>query len=338
MKFNIPIALASLLLSVMLWLVVYAQNVPEPDTLTAPLTADGLDDGHYFVRSAPTDVRLLVSGPADRIKEMRDETITAYVDLSSPREGKYDYPITVSPAWVSRYLIKARPTARVEIERMGEREVPITRLVKGSLRDANLKLVEQRFSPRTVIVRGPESEVAAVTEVRAYFDLTKINPLDPQTQESDTIPMDRRGNRPAHIRTTPSVVVNYFKIVVPAVTKPAQVVPDLDVTYSSDVLPDGYRLDPKTVALSGTPAVLANVSKIPTEIVRARDLSRTQTFRARLLPPKGTKLVGPNTIEVTLLVRPGPTPRSSAPRSSARSADAPSAGGTRTPRPPSPER
>ena len=309
MRLNLPIAFASLLLSIMLWLVVYAQNVTAPDTIAASATLDGLDASRFFVRKPPNEVRLDVKGPADRIKEMRAETITAYIDLSRPESGLHDYPVSISPAWVARFLVKPRPTARVQIERVSEREIAVTGFVKGSLRDPTLQITGRRFSPLSVMVRGPESEVSGIEEVRAYFDLSKIDPLHPDTQESELVPLDRRGGRPEHVRTSPAVVVNYFKLVVTPATKPAQVVPDLDVTYDPAVLPDGWSVDPKSVVLRGKPSVLANVSKIPTQIVRARGLGRTRTYTVRLLPPAGTTVVGSSEVGVTVLVRPGPTPR-----------------------------
>ncbi len=310
MRLNLPIAFASLLLSVMLWFVVYAQSVPAPDTITPPATLDGLDSERFFVRKPPVDVRLDVTGSAERIKAIRAESVVAYIDLSRARAGAHDYPVSVSPAWVAKHLIKERPTVRIEIEPVAQREVAVEGVVKGALRDATLGIADRRFSPQKVTVIGPESEVASVKEVRAYFDLSRIDPLRPQTQESETVPLDAKGGRPAHVRTQPSVVVNYFKLVVTPATKPAQVVPDLDVTYNPSVLPEGWRVEPKTVLLSGKPALLANVSKVPTQILRARDLARTRTFTVRLVPPAGTRIVGSSLVQVTVLTRPAPKAKS----------------------------
>lgn len=322
MKPNLPIAFASLLLSLMLWFVVFAQNLPEPSTLNAPIAIDGLDDGRFFIRKAPTDVRLAFSGPAERIKTMREERVTASVDLSQPEPGTHNYPVSLSPAWVGKYLLGPRPTASVQIERIASRSVPVTSVVKGTLRDPNLQIIEKHLSPQRVTVRGPESEVSAIDEVRAYLDLSSIDPSRPDPQEAELVPLDGRGGRPQHVRTIPSVVVNYFSIGASPSTKLAQVVPDLDVTYDPSVLPDGYRLKPDTVSLAGKPAVLANVSKVPTETVHARRITGTSTFKVRLLAPGGTSVVGSTLVEVTVLVRPAPV---------LRSGEAPAASGTVSP-------
>lgn len=315
MRFNLPIAFASLLLSIMLWFVVYVQNVPEPDTLTAQLVLDGLDESRYFVRNSPIDVRLMVNGPSDRLKEMREETLTAYVDLSQPKTGTHDYVINLAPAWISRYLIRARPTARIEIEPVTERTMTVSHMVKGSLRDPSLQITNQTYSPKEVVVKGPKSEVDSVKEVRSYFDLSKVDPLEPSAQVSDIVPIDHRDERPPHVRTTPPMVVNSFKIVVPPSTKPALVVLDSEVTYDPSVKAGGYRVSPTTVTLKGNPALLTNVSKVPTDLLRVRDLDRTRTYRVRLLPPAGTTIVGPKEVDVTLLVRPVAPERPTPPRS-----------------------
>lgn len=307
MKVNVPIAFASLLLSLMLWFVVYSQNAPRPDTQNAPLTLDGLDDTRFFVRKAPTDVRLVVSAPADRIQAMHDERVTASVDLSQPIPGTHDYPVILSPAWVTKY-VDIRPVARIAIEQMANRVVPVYRMEKGALRDQDLQLTNKRTSPAQVTVRGPESEVATVVEARAYLDLSEIDPLNTQPQESEVVPLDRRGNRPQHVRTTPAVVVHFFSIGASPGLKVATVVPDLEVSYSASVIPNGYDLKPRVVNLTGKPAALINVSKVPTERIRIQNLSANRTVRVRLIAPAGTEIMGSKTVDVTLKVLPGAKP------------------------------
>lgn len=308
MRVNFPIAFASLLLSIMLWFVVYAQSTPEPDTRSAPLTLDGLDDSKFFVNKAPSDVRLLLSVPADRVKDLGEERVTASVDLTQPVIGVHEYPVTVSPDWVRRYLADPRPTARITLEPVEDRTVRVNSLVKGALRDPNLRIMDGHLSPTTATVRGPKSEVETVDDIRAYVDLSAIDPVHPDLLQAELVPLDHRGTRPQHVRTSPTMGIYNYKLAASEATKIASVVPDLDVTYASTVLPDGYRLQPQTVTLSGRPAILANVSKVPTEIVRIRDLAHQRTVRARLLPPKGTAVVGDASVDVIIRVRPAPTP------------------------------
>jgi len=309
-KLNIPIAFASLLLSLMLWFVVYSQNAPRPDIINAPLSLDGLDDSRTFVRKSPNDIRLVVSAPADRLQAMRDERVTASVDLSQPIPGTHEYPVILSPAWVRNY-VDTKPTARLTIEPMTNRVVPVYRMEKGRLRDQDLQLTNKRTSPSQVTVRGPESEVTTVVEARAYLDLSEIDPLNTQPQESEVVPLDRRGNRPQHVRTTPAVVVHFFSIGASPGLKVATVVPDLDVSYDPSVIPNGYEISPKVVNLTGKPVALINVSKVPTERIRLQKLSANRKVRVRLIAPAGTEILGPKTVEVTVKVLPGAKPSTS---------------------------
>ena len=182
MKPNLPIAFASLMLSVMLWFVVYAQSVPEPLPLRATLALDGLDDARFFVRKVPNDVRLDVSMPADRAKELGDQQVSASVDLSEPKEGTHPYPVAISPSWVVRYLSGVRPTVPITIERIARRTVVVTTLVKGSLSDPRLRLNDKRVLPPSVTVSGPASEVATIREARVYLDLSLIDLRRPEYQ------------------------------------------------------------------------------------------------------------------------------------------------------------
>ncbi len=306
---NLPIALSSLVLSVMLWFVVYAQTVPDPRPVNVPLAIDGLDDSRFFPRKIPTDLRLVVNAPADRAKELADERVTASVDLSSAVVGIHDYPVSVSPDWVRRYLDDRRPKVRVEIEPIAKRVVPVMSVVKGAIKDRNLQLKGRTLSPAQVTLRGPASEVASVQEVRAYVDLTEIGAANQEPQETELVILDARGSRPQHVRINPSMAVSTFKLVAAAATKTAEVVPDLsDVTYHPGFLPGGFRLDPEVVTISGKPATLTNVSKVPTEIVALHGVNRSRTVRVRLLAPAGTTIVGKPVVELTVLVLPAPAP------------------------------
>ena len=311
MRPNLPIAFASVLLSVMLWFVVYTQNTPEPVPLRATLAIDGLDDARFFVRKAPSDIRLDVSMPADRVKELGDQQVTASVDLSDPKEGTHPYPVAISPSWVVRYLSGVRPTVAITVERIARRQIAVTTLVKGALSDPGLRLNDKRVLPPTVTVSGPASEVATVREARAYLDLSLIDLRRPEYQEADVIPLDADETRPPHVRVSPEIVVNSVSVGPTPSTKVASVVPDLSgVTYETAIVQaNGYSLDPNTVTLAGKPAVLANVSKVPTQIVQARGLKGDRTLTVRLIAPIGTMIVGSETVKVTLRTVPAPTPR-----------------------------
>ena len=303
---NVPIALASLLLSVMLWFVVFVQNRPEPRPVSASLALDGLDEARLFVKKAPTAVRLSFNAPPDRLK---DETITAALDLSGALVGTHDYPVVVFPAGLRQYLEDPHPRARVTLEAIDAQSLPVTSVVKGAMRDRNLLLKSRTLSPQRVVVRGPADEVKSVVEVRAYVDLAGIDAVDQSPQESELVPLDARGARPPHVRVTPSMAVSTFKLVAAEATKLAEVVPDLSgVSFAPGFIPDGYRLDPFVVNLRGKPAILANVSKVPTAVVRLRGLDRTRTARVRLLAPDGTGIVERPEADVTVRVRRAPIP------------------------------
>ena len=130
------------------------------------------------------------------------------------------------------------------------------------------------------------------------------------------IPLDANETRPPHVKVTPEIVVNSVSVGPTPSTKVAAVVPDLSgVSYdSSRVLPDGYRVEPEMVTLAGKPSVLANVSKVPTEIVRARGLRADRQVSVRLIAPMGTMIVGSETVKMTLRTIPAPPPKTEMPR------------------------
>ena len=310
MKTNVPIAFASVLLSIMLWFVVFVQNVPEPIPVRAAVAYDGLNDTLLFVRKAPVDLRLDVSMPAERAKELADQQVVASVDLSQAQKGTHDYPVALSPAWVARYLSGTRPTVRVVIEPVARKDIKVNGVVKGALNDPNLRLNLKRVLPEVVTLYGPESEVVSVREARVYLDLSQVNPSRPEGQESEVIPLDRNGSRPAHVRTDPERVVQYVSVGPSPSTKVASIVPDLSgVTYDPAVTANGYRLEPKTVTIAGKPGILANVSKVPTAIIGVSGLKGDKSLNVRLIAPAGTMIIGNETVKITLLTVPAAAPR-----------------------------
>jgi len=310
-KPNLPIAFASVLLSVMLWFVVYVQNVPEPIPLRATLALDGVNETKFFVRKVPSDIRLDVAMTAEKAKELGDQQVTASVDLSDPKEGTNEYPVAISPSWVVGFLSGSRPTARITIEKTDRHSLPVRIIVMGALSDPKLRLNETRALPPKVMVSGPATEVGMVRELRAYLDLSQIDVHHNEYQQIDVVPIDANGVRPQHLKVSPEAVVASVSFGPSPSTKVASVVPDLaDVSYDTTVVKaNGYALEPDTVVLSGNPAVLANVSKVPTEIVHANGLKADRTLSIRLIAPAGTQIVGSDRVRLTLRTLPAPKPR-----------------------------
>ena len=158
---NIPIMVVSVLISVTLWLVVYARDLAEPLRLHLHVNYIGLDTDNYYVDRDPNvnqsvaNIKFL--GPAERLDEIKDNLPTVEVDLSQAKEGKGSYQGRLNPISDENYLLDKDITIRVLVEKRIRRDVRVEVKPVGTLTDQSLALDSSRVQPRTATVIGPVS-------------------------------------------------------------------------------------------------------------------------------------------------------------------------------------
>ena len=303
-RINPAIAFWSLVLSFVLWSVVFSQNVKNQVRIfPVPLEISGLNS-NFAVVKIPEELQVSVTTTEERMKRLSSIKLTAFVDLSRASVGTRTYPVKVFPIMFQEAIGDQALVAKVEIEQISERVLPVTIDTTSELQDPNLQIESIVSDPATVKIYGPRSEVNKAQVVRGLLNLDQVFPGANRTYSvflealgPDARPLPNVKTEPLFARisaTLGSAPEEKQVIIVP--TLEGQPAPGFNVMNT--------RVEPTQVLIRGNSLTLARISRVITSPVNLKDATSDKTVLLTLKLPPGTKAVGNGKVKVTVEIRP----------------------------------
>jgi YbbR domain-containing protein len=145
-------------------------------------------------------------------------------------------------------------------------------------------VVNMRVEPGQVIVTGPETAVAQVTDIKVESPASGA-----QSMQLKPIPVDKNGNEVDNVKVSPDLITVTIEQAKDTVTVQVPVLPQFDVPQS--VFLDNYTVTPKVVTVQGTSSVIDSITFITTTKVSVG--AGKASVNATLLLPNGVTLVEP---------------------------------------------
>jgi hypothetical protein len=164
---NLPLKLLSLAAAFLFWMNVASE--PEMATIVSvPVEFAHYPDGLEISSPITESVSLEARGPAGEIRRLRDGTLAAVVDFSSVH-APADRTFAITPAEIHLprgvAFVRATPAqVRYRFERSVTKRVAVHAPLEGTLPRGSV-LISSEVSPPELDISGPESLVAAVTEL-----------------------------------------------------------------------------------------------------------------------------------------------------------------------------
>ena len=165
---NTGLKVLALLITGVLWLSVASRPVSQI-TLSVPIEPPNLVDSPNLIVSKydPLTARVDLEGSRDVLDALRVGQLAATADMSGIEPGVRVIPLNIEanrlPAGVRVKEIEPR-AIRVTVERMIEREVPVTPRFEGDPLPG-YERIDWQIVPPTVKIAGAESQVRDITEV-----------------------------------------------------------------------------------------------------------------------------------------------------------------------------
>lgn len=193
-KVNVPLALMSLLISVLLWLNIFNTRSVRARTqaLSVKIMTVSLDDTKFMVSDSPENVSVTVAGSTAQIRTVLGSDVSGYVDLSQARPGTSSYPVVVYPPNVRDLLVNPTVTARIKVEPVVIKEVPITVNRIGRLAAPGVAVESIDTFPRSIYVVGTTDALQKTSSVAVNVDLSDEVTSSAGT-ELDAKPVDLSG-------------------------------------------------------------------------------------------------------------------------------------------------
>jgi YbbR domain-containing protein len=315
MKLNVPIAIFSLVCSIMLWLHVQSQQalkVTRP--IEFPLEPLNLNS-KYIIKSYPTKVQVMAEGTVEaheRFKEFMKtrvgQTLVATVDLSDavPEVSNYRVRLPRSEEFSKLDLSLSDPAdASIVIQEVLHKRFTVE-AIPTNIPDG-LIFSQAKVQPSSVEVRGGSSEVARVDRVRALVNLTDYQPGKPVRARVEILDQQGKPIGPG-ISSEPEVVDVYPALAVAPPERPLIVA--VRIAEGSGPAPGyrlvGYSVEPVTVMVRGDQRLLQRLQSIPTEPIQLSGLKGKTVRKVRLVPQTGLQLMTGDTVRITLDIEPIP--------------------------------
>ncbi len=297
---NILIFIASLIISILLWLQIQPLNDPSREReLQVRLEIRDLPDALVLLQP-PESVTVVASGTKEQLDQLQSDSVMAYIDLSAAQIGERNYTVQVQGPLNSgvKFNVK-RSLLQLTVEKLVEDQRVVTLETTG-LPPNDLVYDGATIQPDVVTIEGPESRVAAVHSVRAIFDLGRAAPRSDFTVEVE--PLDKDGKPLPQVICIPSSVT-----ISPAV---AAAPPSRRIWISPTIVGQpafGFRIvrtevRPQQVELSGQAGVLQRVTSVETDPIDVEGINETRTVSAKLRVPDGLSATTSQEIQVTIYV------------------------------------
>jgi len=280
----------SIVLALIVWWIAINQENPlvvQDFQERVPVSVLGLSNGMVVVEDLSNEtVKLRLRAPRTSWENMDVTDFRAIIDLTDLSPGQHDVAVQVKSLDPQVTILDVqRPQLRVTLDTSEIKEVPVqVEIMDGTAFGYDAQAAV--YSPLTVTVSGPASQVQQVTKARTEVYLRGAKNQVERVQA--VVPVDGQ-NQPV-VRVTPEPVL--VQVVIPVEQWPGRKEVAVRVKLSGRPA-DGYRLssvkvDPSTVVLQGESDVLAQVpGYVETEPLDLDSVTSEVRLRLSLILPSG---------------------------------------------------
>jgi len=173
---NLWLKLASFILAVALWFFVVLSG-RSGIFIDIPIMYMNVPHS-YEVVNFPKTVSVNIEGQERIIKNLKQNEISAVIDLSDAREGKSFYTITNENIKLPNTLevTSIEPnTIAIMIEKQMRKSIPVKPAIVG-VPQHGFVIYEIKVAPETVVIEGPKSVISKINNIKTEpIDITGIN-------------------------------------------------------------------------------------------------------------------------------------------------------------------
>lgn len=243
-------------------------------------------------------ITVRIKGPEALLRSMPRERLTEAISLASIKKGVTIVPLPseiISPALRAFEIIDIQPPRIViTADTVMERSVPVRTIVDSPLRGGALTVENLSVSPATVILRGPEEVVSAISNVPLTI------PLDPKaagTTVQQTMPLDT----PSLVTSSPSSVRVRYTITSgrAVLSRHCKIAVAHDSTHNYSIEPKEVNLlveVPEALAKSTSYLNGLEVSAVPPPM----EIGESRKVKVRVRLPEGMTLLNSSNEEATV--------------------------------------
>ncbi|CAK8053687.1 CdaR family protein [Eupransor demetentiae] len=261
--------------------------------LTVPLQVQ-YDDSQYVVVGAPANVNLSVHGAAALVTATQSHNdIQAVADLRDLGVGQHNVKLAVKGVNAALTSTVTPQSINVTIVKKTTEKRNIKVTYDNSKLASGYSVTDTSFSPKSVTISGPKSNVDSVAYVAAEVDLDPGTKSD-VTKDAKLVALDRSGN-PVQVEISAKSLQVSLKVS-SSPSKKVQLTADTENGDASDY---DISFNPGSVTLYGSSDQLANYDSLSVPVDLSQAKSKT-TIEVDVTKPNGVDRISDNQVQVTI--------------------------------------
>jgi YbbR domain-containing protein len=302
---NVPIALWSLLLSFLLWFVVFPAHLSRrAQKFVLELRYIGLNQHELHLSKIPNQITVSAKVSNDEYNAIIAKGPYAEIDLANAKAGSNTIStISIYPSDLQQKVSEISKVT-VLLERMRKNEVIVTTAAVGKLSDPGLIVDDIVSETKRVLVEGPESLVGRVSYAQANLKLDMVDPHSNDPVEVILEPFDASHHLVGDVELHPSKVLVMPKLMQSPQSKQVFVEAQFIGKVPEGFMVQSYNVEPDRVTAIGPSRFLKRFNKVVTEPIDVSQLTSTQTLTAKVQEPAGLTGLDTKEVKVTITITP----------------------------------
>lgn len=307
LKSNLILKIVALLGAVFLWLYVLNANYKvaylENEVAIKPFNLTE----NLLVTSDLGTVTLKVRAPLAAWTKIKEEKITAYVDLKDLKPGTYSLEVSAVVDDPAIQILEKKPAAlEVVIDETSALERDLVVRLEGQA-GQGYSAAEPEIADKTVTVKGGKAALEKVTQVLAVVK------LNGETSDfSQTVELEARDKNNVKV-TSVAIFPKNIEVKVPVAQENNFKTVGVKAKLKGKV-ETGYWLaeailEPETVTLQGRSARLKDVSYLETAVIDLTGLKSETRESVEIILPEGVTIEGTGQVTVRLVIKSGESSR-----------------------------
>lgn len=246
-------------------------------------------------------VALKFSGPPRAIDQIiQSQNLHPYADLSTGREGANFVKVVPNLGKISDVTVTVA-SEQIWLEKVSSRRKRVTLETSGLPGDSELLLASKSYSPKNVVITGPQSSVNQVETVIARLNLADVK--QNQQQITSRLEFLDRDRQPVQGVTADPTEATILVLLTPKPqTKLVVVQPKILGVVAAGFEIKRVEVEPNQIEVGGESEDLSRTSVLSTADVDVNDLKESKSFDAVLMVPKGIRTSGRQSVRVRIVV------------------------------------
>ncbi len=264
------------------------------------VTVSGLPEG-LLLEKEPGPVEIRVNGYRSALNTVFSRDVKASVDLRAAEPGAATYKVQYSlPSGLSLVYVKPE-YIELTVDELGNKTVPVTCRTLNAVPEGYGSL-EPVVTPSTIVLSGPQKALDRVESAQVSLDLAGRNSDFQGRLPVVLLDKEQQEVQDSRLSLSAEDVAVHVVITESLSSKSVSVRTALSGTIDEKYVVAGVEVQPSTVKITGSYAVISKIDSLTTEPIDLAALTESFHGFVKLLVPSNVEVLDGDEVEITIKI------------------------------------